>query len=179
MTEDRGQITDEGPRTGTCLCKARIQACESGKPKGLPYKRHALYAAGFTLIETIITLVVLSIAAVGVLTVFTVGISGSADPLILSQATSLAQERVDTIMGDRLNPARGFNYILPGNYPAENPVTGFAAFNRSTNIFCVTAIDLNTNTGAPPCASGYAHVTVTVTHAVTGSVSLITVVTNY
>jgi len=35
---------------------------------------------GFTLIETIITLVVLSIAAVGVLSVFTSGMKGSAIP---------------------------------------------------------------------------------------------------
>ena len=125
---------------------------------------------GFTLIETIITLVVLSIAAVGVLSVFTVGIKGSADPLLLNQAISLAQEKMDTIIGDRQNTARGYAWIVAADYNAnplkyqpENPVAGFPAFNRSVNIYCVTAADLNTGTLAgPPCASGYAHITVTV-----------------
>jgi len=134
---------------------------------------------GFSLIEIIITLVVLSIAMVGVFTVFSIGMQVSANPQLIDQATQLAQEKMDTVMGDRMNSARGFNYIIPGNYSAENPVTGFAAFNRSVNIFCVTAIDLNTNAGAPPCASGYTHVTVTVSNAAIGSVTVQGLVTNY
>jgi prepilin-type N-terminal cleavage/methylation domain-containing protein len=136
--------------------------------------------AGFTLIETIITLVVLAIAAVGVLSVFIVGTGRSVDPQMLSQAMQLIQEQLDTIHGDRQNPARGFAWIIPGNYPAENPVAGFVDFGRSTSIFCVTGANLNTDNGAPPpCASGYAHITVAVTHPVVGSVSADTVVTLY
>jgi len=136
---------------------------------------------GFSLIEIIITLVVLSIAAVGVLSVFTTGTKGSVDPLILNQVTSLAQEKVDIIMGDRANPARGYAWITAAvnPYGAENPVTGFSAFNRSVNIFCVTSADLTTSTGAPPCASGYAHITVTVTNTTIGSVAVDGLVTDY
>lgn len=144
--------------------------------------------AGFTLIETIITLIVLSIAAVGVLSVFTAGIKGSANPLIINQAVSLAQEKMDIIIGDRQNPARGYAWIAaadyntnPLKYMPENPVPGFANFNRSVTIFCVDAGTLNTDNGQPfPCvSSGYAHVTVTVTHALIGDVALDTLVTNY
>ena len=137
--------------------------------------------AGFTLIETIITLVVLSIAAVGVLSVFTVGTKGSANPLIADQAVQLAQEKMDTIIGDRENTARGFAYIVPGNYPAENAATlGFPGFSRTTTIICVDPGSLNTdNTFAPPCTSGYTHVTVTVANTLIGSVSVETIVTNY
>ena len=135
---------------------------------------------GFTLIEIIITLVVLSVAVVGVLSVFTTAIKGSANPVILNQAMALAQEQMDTIKGDRMNSDRGFAYIIPGNYPADVPVTGF---NRSVNIFCVTAGALNTDSGVSPgasgCASGYTHVEVTVAHAAIGSVSLDGLVTNY
>ncbi len=138
--------------------------------------RHQL---GFSLIEVIITLVVLSIAAVGVLSVFTTGMTGSADPLFQNQATHLVQEKMDRIIGDRMNPARGYAYINPANYPAETPVAGFPAFNRSVAVFCVTAADLNTSTGAPPCGSGYTHVTVTVTNSVIGNVTAETVVANY
>lgn len=134
---------------------------------------------GFSLIETVIVIVVLSIGTIGVLSVFTEGMRGAADPLVTLQAVGLAQEKLDQIVGDRLNTARGFAWITPANYPAENPISGFPAFNRSVTIFCVTTADLNTSIGAPPCASGYTHVTVTVTHSVIGSVTAETLVTNY
>jgi len=139
---------------------------------------------GFTLIETLITLVILSIAAIGVLSVFTTGIRISANPVVVDQAVQLAQEKMDTILGDSLNsnPGYGFAYIIPGNYGAETPVTGFAGFNRSVNIYCVTVADLTTNAGAPGvggCASGYTHVAVTVANAAIGSVKLETVITNH
>ena len=137
--------------------------------------------SGFTLIEAIMTLVVLSIAAVGVLSVFTVGMQGSSNPLLINQAIVLAQDRMETIVGDRENALRGFAYIQPANYAAESPVTGFPNFNRSVSIICVNSATLNTDNGqAPPCTtSNYAHVTVRVTHATFGSIALDTIVTNY
>jgi prepilin-type N-terminal cleavage/methylation domain-containing protein len=139
---------------------------------------------GFTLIETVITLVVLSIAAIGVLSVFTVGIKGSANPLVAEQAVQLAQEKMDMIIGDRENPAVGFGFshIVPGSYPAESAGSfGFAGFSRTTTIICVDATTLNTNNGqAPPCTiSGYTHVAVTVANTLISSVSVETIVTNY
>lgn len=136
---------------------------------------------GFTLIEIIITLVVLSVAVVGVLSVFTTAIKGSADPVVLNRANALAQEQMDTIIGDRMNSSRGFAYIIPGNYPADIPVTGF---NRSVTIMCVDPGALDTDNGVAPdatsgCASGYTHVEVTVAHAAIGSVSLDGLVTNH
>ena len=131
---------------------------------------------GFTLIEIVITLVVLSIAAAGVLSVFTVGIKGSANPLILNQAVSLAQEKMDDAIA--LRKSGGFNAVLPdagGPFPAP-----YDAFSWARAVVCVTALDLNTDTGAAlPCASGYARVTVTVTNALIGTIALDTVVTNY
>jgi prepilin-type N-terminal cleavage/methylation domain-containing protein len=134
---------------------------------------------GFTLIEIIITIAVLAIAAVAVLSVFSMGLKGSANPLLVAQATQLVQERMDTIVGDRLNTNRGFNYISPANYAADNPALGPITFNRTVAIYCVTAANLNQNTGAPPCATGYTHVTVTVTNATIGNVSAETIITNY
>ena len=151
---------------------------------------------GFTLIEIIITLVVLSIAVVGVLSVFVTAtaikdsgkpVVGSRNPVVLNRAIALAQEKMDTIIGDRMNPdpAKGFKSIIPGNYLADIPATGF---NRSVTIFCVTPPPptgaLNDDNGVPPdatsgCASGYTHVKVTVAHAAIESVSLDGLVTNY
>ena len=152
------------------------------------FKTRSPNSKGFTLIETIITLVVLSIATVGVLSVFTVGIKGSTNPLVAEQAVQLAQERMDTVIGDRMNApptgARGFAWIVPGNYnaPPGVAVPGFSGFTRSESIYCVTAADLITSIGAPGgggCASGYTHITVTVANALIGSVSVETIVANY
>lgn len=130
---------------------------------------------GISLIEVIITLVVLSIAAVGVLSVFTVGVKGSANPLITGQAVKLAQEKMDETIA--LRKSGGYNAVVSA------PVTAFpapfAAFSWSRIVTCVTAADLNTSIGSPPCAGGYAHVTITVTHAVIASVSLDSLVTSY
>src|SRR5574341_1135533 len=92
MTGDRRQITNEG------------QELRNEKQRG------------FSLIEIIITLVVLSIAAVGVLSVFSSTQMGSADPLLLNQAVQLAQERMDVIVGDRKNSTRGFAWVVAADY---------------------------------------------------------------
>ncbi len=130
---------------------------------------------GFTLIEIIITLIVLSIAAVGVLSVFTAGMKGSSNPLMVDQATQLAQEKMDETIA--LKKSGGFGAVVP---VAPGPfIPAVAGFTWSRTVDCVTAADLATSTGAPPCASGYAHVIITVTNTVVGSVSVDTVVTNY
>ena len=139
---------------------------------------------GFSLIETIIVIIVISIGAIGVLTVFITGMKGAADPLITIQAVELAQEKLDIIIADRQYTARSYSYATnPANYPAENPVSGFASFNRSVAIACVTTADLNAagSAPAPSCVgvTNYARVTVTVTHAAIGSVTAVTLLTNY
>lgn len=135
---------------------------------------------GFSLIELVIVIVILGIASVGLMTVFSTGTKKSADPLLENQALQLAQEKLDIVIADRMNAARGFAYITGASYPAENAAAlGFPGFSRATTVFCVTAAALNTSSGlAPPCASGYTHVTVTVSHAVLGGVTAETLVTN-
>jgi prepilin-type N-terminal cleavage/methylation domain-containing protein len=131
---------------------------------------------GFTLIETIITLVVLSIAAVGVLSVFTIGIQASADPLALNRAVSLAQAKTEDVIA--LRKSGGFNAVVAdpgGAFPAP-----FGAYAWARTVDCVTAADVNTPTGAPPCASGYARARVTVSwNAGADSVVLTTLVSSY
>ncbi len=136
---------------------------------------------GFTLIELIITIVVLAIAGIGVMSVFSNSMRTGANPLVVAQANLLVREKMEIIMGDRQNTARGFSWIIPANYPAENPITvpGFSAFSRSVSIYCVTSGDLNTNVGSPPCTTGYAHITVSVTNAAIGTITSESIVANY
>lgn len=144
---------------------------------------------GFSLIELVIVIVILGIASVGLMSVFSTGTKKSADPLLENQALQLAQEKMEIIIGDRMNTARGFKDIRSVNYPAESPVTGFPGFSRMVETCCVTAADLNAIPPSFPCSapdpikgclSGYTHVTVTVTHAAfPGAVTVATLVTDY
>mgnify|MGYP001608597082 FL=1 len=101
---------------------------------------------GFSLIEIIITLVVLSIAAVGVLSVFTTGIKGSANPLILNQAIALAQERMDTAIA--LKKSGGFNAVQ--DIVATSFAAPFANFSYAVDATCV-----DSNFANPQGGSGY------------------------
>jgi prepilin-type N-terminal cleavage/methylation domain-containing protein len=142
--------------------RMRIAECRARKSQG-----------GFSLIEIIITLAVLSIAAVAVLSVFTIGIKGSPNPLFAAQATQLAQGEIDQVLGEKA--ANGFASIAIGNGLACNSVV-LAGFNCSRNVYFVNAGALNTQVGGP---TNYRHVTVTITQATVGSVTMDTVVTNY
>lgn len=55
-------------------------------------------ARGFTLVETVLTIVVLGVASVGVLLVFTESVRASADPLIRAQALAIADSYMDEIL---------------------------------------------------------------------------------
>ena len=145
---------------------------------------------GFSLIELVIVIVILGVASAGLMSVFSTGMKKSANPLLENQALQLAQEQLEIVLGQRLDSAtpRGFDWVVaadyttnPAKYPPETPMAApYSAFNRTVSITCVTSADLNTSTGAPPCASGYAHVKVTVTHgALPGGVTAETVLTKY
>ncbi|MCP4926649.1 MAG: type II secretion system protein, partial [Gammaproteobacteria bacterium] len=49
----------------------------------------------FTLIEVLVTLVVIGVAATALLSVFTNMVSGSADPVIQQQATTIAESYME------------------------------------------------------------------------------------
>ena len=130
---------------------------------------------GFTLIEVLITIVLLSIITSGIMTMFSTFTQNNADPSVMTQATALAQEKLDQVIADKQNSARGFNYVTNVNYPAENPVAGFAGFSRSVNVIYVNSGALNTAVAGP---TNYKNVTVTVT-ASTGNVTTSTLIGSY
>ena len=129
---------------------------------------------GFSLIETILVIIVLGIASYGVLTVFITGLQGSANPLLGVQAIELAEEKMELIIADKHSAARGYTYIISANYPDETPVSGFPQFDRSVAFLDVDGSDLTT---ALP-GSGYRKITVTVSWA-SDSVSFDSLVTDY
>jgi type II secretory pathway pseudopilin PulG len=86
-----------------------------------------LHTAGFTLIELIVFIVVAGVLAVGLASVFSSAMHGAAEPGQLTQATQIAQERMELILGQRR--AVGFAAFAdpcPGS-PLCTPVpAGFA-----------------------------------------------------
>jgi prepilin-type N-terminal cleavage/methylation domain-containing protein len=128
---------------------------------------------GFTLIEIIITIVVIAIAAVGVLSVFTTGMRGSANPLLVTQATQLAQGEMDQVLGEKL--ANGFASIAVGNPLACNSAM-LAGFNCSRTVYYVNPAALNTQVGGP---TNYKHVTVTIAQTTIGNITVDTIISNY
>jgi prepilin-type N-terminal cleavage/methylation domain-containing protein len=127
-------------------------------------------SGGFTLIETTITLVVLSIAAVGVLSVFTSGIKGSANPLLIDQATQLAQEKMDEAIA--LRKSGGFAAVT-----TINP--GVPAFPAPFNTYTWSRV-VDCDPTFAPCPAQYQRVTISVSwNAGADSVSLVTLLANY
>ncbi|HUK55947.1 MAG TPA: prepilin-type N-terminal cleavage/methylation domain-containing protein [Nitrospiria bacterium] len=135
---------------------------------------------GFTLIEVILTIVILAIAIPGLISAVGFMTSRQVNTVGTTTAADLAQEKMEEIMGDRNNPGRGFGYIIAGNYPAENPVTGFTKYNRSVTITCFTNNALTTTAA---CPTDYKQVQVTVQASGVGpsvpAAVLVSLVTNH
>jgi prepilin-type N-terminal cleavage/methylation domain-containing protein len=69
--------------------------------EGVGRKRLARRNTGFTLIELIIFIVVAGVLAAGLAAVFSTGMRGVAAPGQLTQATQIAQERMELMLGRR------------------------------------------------------------------------------
>ena len=130
---------------------------------------------GFTLIEVVITIVLLAIITSGIMAMFTTFSQSNGDPSVITQATELAQEKLDQIIADKNNTVSGFNYVVNASYPAENPVAGFTGFNRSVNIIFVNTGTLNNTAGG---ITNYKNITVTVSSKA-GSVTTSTLLGSY
>lgn len=137
-------------------------------------------AGGFTLIEVILSIIVVSIAVVGMTSAISFMGRGSLNAEVTSTAKELAQEKMEQIMGDKRDAARGYGYtITAGQYPAESPVAGFSNYSRTVTI---TEVDPN-NLAVALAGSGVARVVVDVSYAglpnvPTPAASLVTVVAN-
>ncbi|MDI6808391.1 MAG: prepilin-type N-terminal cleavage/methylation domain-containing protein [Candidatus Eisenbacteria bacterium] len=89
---------------------------------------------GFTLVEVVIVIIIGGIALIPLLTLFASTATESSQAEVVSTASFLAKEKMDTIIADKMSPERGFSYITSGNYPQENPVNGFNDYVRTVTI---------------------------------------------
>ena len=140
---------------------------------------------GFSLIEAIIVIIVISVGAIGVLSVFTEGMRGAADPLITIQAVELTQEAMEQrVIG--LKMSNGFNAVQ--DVAATAFSAPFTNFSYSVDVTCVDSNFGNAQVGTGYNADGscdqtgvarnYKLAVVTVTWPL-GSISTTTVLARY
>lgn len=134
-------------------------------------------ARGFTLIEAVITLVLISGGIVGILHLFQQNVRSANEMELTVAATYLAQERLEQMIQDK--KYRGFAYTIAANYPASEDLAalGYPGYTRTINILEVR--DNNLTSPAPPPGSGYKRVTVAVQVAGGDTVTLETILTEW
>ncbi len=90
--------------------------------------------AGFTLVEIVLIIVIAGIAILPLSMLFANSSIHSSDARNATLAAQLAQAKMEELTADKNSPARGFSYLVTGNYPAESPVTAFAGYSRSVSF---------------------------------------------
>jgi prepilin-type N-terminal cleavage/methylation domain-containing protein len=110
---------------------------------------------GFTLIESIVSVVILATAMPAMLWAVREAHRDRVSPVKASRARWLATEKLEDIIADRHSTTRGYTYLIGTNYPAEASITGYPGFTRSVAI-SETAADLVT------AGTGFKRATVTV-----------------
>ena len=114
---------------------------------------------GFTFIETIGSIVILSVAIPPMFWAMRAAELRRVDTRLLSQARWLAAETLENIIADRHGPSLGWSYVTNGaNYPAENPVATDPQFNRTVTVSEHGAWD----NGTSSWSAGTGHLTATV-----------------
>lgn len=99
---------------------------------------------GFTLIETLMVIVLMGIMGTGLMLYFA-GL-GSSNQAQVVQASLLAQEKMERITADK--KANGFSSIVSeASAPLSAP---FDRFTRSVEVYCVNEADLDLSAGTMP-----------------------------
>ena len=108
---------------------------------------------GVTLIELILSMVIISIALVGVLSVVNLTVSHSADPLVQQQAVAIAESYLEEILlqnyrGGTSSSRADFDDVDDYNHLSDsgahdqlgNPITGLSQYTVSVTVAAPTAL---------------------------------------
>jgi Tfp pilus assembly protein PilV len=97
---------------------------------------------GFTIIETVLTTVLLSVGLLGSMQLFFSANTSSLENNFRVTASQLANEKIETIIADKT--FRGYDYLVNSNYPFETMSTPDTGFTRQVDIMEVSPTDLST-----------------------------------
>ncbi len=139
--------------------------------------------AGFTLIETVAAIVILSVAVPHMLWAVAEAHIQRVDAMLASRARWLVTAKLEDVIADRHSESgnRGYDYLVTGNYPAEatGSISGYEQFGRTVAFDEVDPTDLVTS----QADSGYMKVTVNVGWTDGGgdsqTLSIVTILTEY
>lgn len=130
--------------------------------------------SGFTLIETVLAIVVIGVGLFGVMHLFQGTVSDAMITDQAVQATALARERLERIIFDK--KMNGYDYVTQANYPTVESFTApYLPFTRVVTIQEVRATDL----ASPQTNSGYKRVNVMVRWGTANQVGVETLVTRW
>lgn len=123
---------------------------------------------GFTLIEVVLTIVIVAIALLGLIGALSFSTGKSIHAEVHTTAAALAQERMEQLIAEKR--ANGFGSAVLAVTPAPGwvAVPGFAGYEQQTEI-CNAVVAAGSITKAGPCTAagttGYKYMTVTVRYS--------------
>lgn len=123
--------------------------------------------AGFTLVETVLAMVVLAIVLVPFSALLVTVVKEHARAQAWLTATGLAEARLEELLGSR--------YAHVQNQTATSFAAPFSAYSAAVLVEAVNASDLNFPVGAE---TGYRRVAVTVAHPLSGNVTVTSLVSD-
>ncbi len=88
----------------------------------------------FTLIEAIAAIVLLAVALPPMLWAMREAHLSRANPVLASRARWIAVSKLEDVIADRHSATRGYDWLLPVNYPAEPTLTGYPGFARAVQL---------------------------------------------
>jgi prepilin-type N-terminal cleavage/methylation domain-containing protein len=130
---------------------------------------------GFTLIEIVLVVIVISVGLVGIMSLFEAATKGALQIDLNVIAVNLAHEKLEQVVSHKA--ANGYNSIASASYPNESFTGDFSMFTRNTAITEVASNDFMTLSPG----SGYKKVAVTVRWGDSNSkrISLPTILSSY
>lgn len=136
-------------------------------------RRNCAQEQGFTLIEIVIFIIVIGLAA-GILIPLTQSVSGSVTPVFTQQAITLIQGELEQVVAERRTG--GFGSVAIGSSSCALPM--LAGFTCTRTVCAVPAADLNDLSNCV-MVSDYRRVAVAVNHSAIGDITGVSLLTNY
>jgi prepilin-type N-terminal cleavage/methylation domain-containing protein len=122
-------------------------------------------AGGFTLIEVVLTIVIVAVGLLGVIGALSFSTGKSINAEVHTTATALAQERMEQLIAEKRANGYGSAVLAVTPAPGWVAVPGFAGYERQTEICNAVAAAGSITKTAPCTAAGtanYKYITVTV-----------------